>query len=155
MKTTLAVFLAILSLSPAAEPTYKLNLRVLASDNPKDEERLSQLSDDKSFVLYTIPNIEVRPGEKATIRVSPDQRLSPHPDKNTSEFFELLVTREANDTYKIACEWFISNKKGDTVTTEERPYSMNAVLNKWDFSHYGQTDSKGRERYLGFQLLKQ
>jgi len=153
MKTTLAVFLAILSLSQAAEPTYNLNLRVLASDNPKDETRLAQLSEDKSFVLYTIPNIEVHPGEKATIRILPDQRLSPHPDKNTSESCEILVTPQPNDNYNIACEWFIS-KKGNAISTEERPYSVHVTLDKWGFTHYGQADAKGSERYLGFQLLK-
>ena len=154
MKTTLAVFFAILSLTQAAEPTYKLSLQVLASDNPKDEARLSQLSEDKSFVLYSIPNIELHPGEKTTIRISSDQRLSPRPDKNTSESCEILVTPETNDTYKIVCEWLISKKKGKTVTTEERPYSISLTLNKWNFTHYGQADAEGRERYLGFQLRK-
>ena len=154
MKTTLAVFLAIFGLAHAEPTKYELEIRVLASANPTDELHMSELKDNQKYVIYSIPNIQLSVGEKKTISLVTDQRLSPHPTEAVSESCEILLTPESEDTFKINCEWLISNKKGNSIKTEHRNYTRTLSLDQWDFSHYGQEDAQGRERYLGFHLTK-
>ena len=154
MKTTLAVFLAIIGLTHAEPAKYELEIRVLASAIATDEWRTAELKDNPKYVHYSIPNIELSLGDKKFLSIPDNHRLSPHPTNETSESCEILLTSESEGKFKINCEWLISTKKGNTVTTEHRNYTRTLSLNQWDFSHYGQEDAQGRERYLGFYLTR-
>lgn len=154
MKTILAVFLSIIGLAHAEPAKYELEIRVLASAEPTDELRASELKDNPKYFVFSIPYIELSLGEKKVLTIPIDQFLSPYPTDETSENCEIILTSGSDGKLKINCEWLITNKSKNFTTTEHREYTRPLSLNHWDFSHYGQSDYQGRERYLGFYLTK-
>lgn len=162
MKTSLPTLLVIvgltLGLASVQAKDYKLSIRAFQTEVVKVETDKSQASEGHP-VIWSISDIKLPLGKTKKVALKSDHRgsLAKFYDKKKIERCELLLTPEADGTFKLHCDWIISDKGKGSASEERRTYTKTLTLyqdktyapEQWSF-----TPQKGEDRFLAFHLTK-